>query len=168
MYNASLFKDGALYFNPCYKHGGEDFDLNIRLYPNVKSLGILQDVLYIHYLRNTLSTSAKFYDDVLQHSQKELYSINNLLSNGIPINKKEYTLYCSEKITSILSYAVMMGKDRMQITQLLNNLFTFINWNNTIPMPVGRENLKGWVLILLRHRLFGVLSALFYFYKMKK
>ena len=35
-------------------------------------------------------------------------------------------------------------------------------------MPVGREYLKGWVLILLRHRLFGVLSALFYFYKMKK
>ena len=91
-----------------------------------------------------------------------------MLSNGIPINKKEYTLYCSEKITSILSYAVMMGKDRIQITQLLNNLFTSINWNNTIPVPIGRKNLKGLVLILLRHRLFGVLSALFYLYKMEK
>lgn len=85
-----LIKTGVL-FDTKQKHGGEDYDFNVKLIPYIKCMAILPDILYYHYIWDDLSTSSKMYEDVAVHflkTQKLLNNVADIINADISIQKK--------------------------------------------------------------------------------
>ena len=85
-----LIKTGVL-FDTKQKHGGEDYDFNVKLIPYIKCMAILPDILYYHYIWDDLSTSSKMYEDIAVHflyTQILLNDIAILINANIKTQKK--------------------------------------------------------------------------------
>lgn len=126
IYKRSLVCDNNLLFDESYKHGGEDFDFNIRLIPFTNRIAVINEVLYIHIIRQSLSTSAKFYDDILNGFLKDFDKVINI-SKQLDINIKNkisYILLIAHTLQAYTSYSVKMRKDKASI---IYRLKTFHN-----------------------------------------
>lgn len=113
LYKRSLLELNALFFETEFKHGHEDVQFNYRVLPFIKKLVILPDILYIHYVRGTLSTSAKFYEDVLSLIAQQIDWLNRyiqIVSIDIVQQKSLYTYCCAEYLVGYLSYGIRLGK----------------------------------------------------------
>jgi len=56
----SVIEKNNLRLDEKYKYGGEDIDFTQRLLPYVEKFATIDKIFYLHYIRKTFSTSAKF------------------------------------------------------------------------------------------------------------
>jgi hypothetical protein len=89
---------------------------------------VLPDVLYYHYLRLTLSTSAKYYSDIWNLFLEQITEVNSLLN--IKKYKAEdcklgYMQFYMSSIVSFVLYGLKMGKLKIQLIPRIENYYLF-------------------------------------------
>jgi glycosyltransferase involved in cell wall biosynthesis len=144
LYRHSFISENFLKFDVSFRHGGEDFDYNCRLYSKASKIAILKDCLYVHFFRNSLSTSAKYYDDILNNFVTEPFLLKPLFNEQRDsIMSIGFSYYYANKIFCTLSYAQKMNKNKSDIILLLSrisnfnlplhyNIFNFINYRYSL------------------------------------
>lgn len=173
LYRADWLKNTNQKFDVLQKHGGEDYDFNIKLVPYIKCLVILPDILYLHFIRGNLSTSAKMYDDIILHflyTQKLLNEVSNKIDCDIQKQVLPFIKYYGQCILNFISGANKLGKSYMFIDgQLrefssLNIVRRFLNIKNIyVSFRVNPKETAFYVLSLLRMN-----SLSFFLYKIIK
>lgn len=84
LFKASFIKENNLWFDEFYKCGGEDYDFMARYLPYIKSLAMMPEQFYKHYVRNGVSTSSKYNSYKLVHTKRLVQVIyNNAYKLGI-------------------------------------------------------------------------------------
>lgn len=122
VYKYEIISTNRLLFNTKLKHGGEDFDFNINFFKNIHSIVLIPDILYKHYYRNSLSTSAKLYDDVLNNFLDKIENIYDLSISLKIFDVRDSYNYFHEYVTHITSYilyAIKMSKQYLEIKLVL-------------------------------------------------
>lgn len=112
LYLLDFLKKNDFFFNVEQIHGGEDVDFNLCICKELQNIVVLPDVLYIHFIRDT-STSSKFYNDVLLHFYKESILINELVERrriDIQMQKNSYVEFYITRVVSYILYAIKMNK----------------------------------------------------------
>ena len=145
MYILDVLKKNNIIFDEHFLHGGEDFDFNIRLLPYIKKMVIIPDILYIHYYRNELSTSAKLYPDILNNFIKQIYAFNSIiLKLNINVNDYllEYNISFSNRIRGYISYACKMHYNYTYIIKGLNQM------HKDYLLSDYSLKMKNWLLLL--------------------
>ena len=163
-----LQKTGAK-FDVTLKHGGEDYDFNMLLIPYIRSFVVIPKVLYLHFIRASLSTSAKMYEDVMLHFLKTQILLNkvaktlgcnpnhhqtafmsyygecviNFISSALKLNKSNQ--YISERLE-------LFGNEALNISPLCKNILKSIRLNpkNTIAFVLSFLCLHRVTIILFR------------------
>lgn len=79
-YRVDCLQKYGLLFNEDYKFGGEDIDFNIRLSEYGPSYIFIPIVLYNHYIRSSLSTSAKYHLENADLHYLHLVQYNNVIN----------------------------------------------------------------------------------------
>ena len=126
IYLTDFIKKNNLLFDTRFKHGGEDINFNNKWYPLAHNIGIINSVLYEHYVRSSLSTSSKFYDDILEYFIIQMEEINRvILKMGIDIvfYKKFYANIFFSSVVGYLSYGVKMLKPYSVLKCGLNDYY---------------------------------------------
>ncbi len=93
LYRKEFLINNCVHFQESLKHGGEDIEFNnaiIRLSPRCI---FIPDTLYIHYLRKSLSTSAKFWPDNADMIYKQFLSFNETVDKINALNMRDLNLY---------------------------------------------------------------------------
>lgn len=116
---------GDITFDESFTRGNEDISFNLRVIKNADTLCALEDLLYIHYIRGSLSTSAKFYTDaipsLLKVHQQKMDTVQSF-SDGSPSSRRTlYRLYW-HGMADCLVYAIKAGFDLQQFSALLTTL----------------------------------------------
>lgn len=127
LFKTEVLKNNNILYDEKYKHGGEDFDFNIKIYNILTSLTIIPDILYTHIIRTSLSTSAQLYDDILFNFPKQLNQINEYVkqhsllcfSNNISF---QYLSVYMRRVTAFIVYAAKMQKNLDEIKHGLETL----------------------------------------------
>ena len=111
-------------FDTGRKHGGEDFDFNIKLLPYIKNMVLIKDILYVHIVRPNLSVSAKYYDDVMDNFLVEYKKVHSvLLQLGCDFKlHPAYRWFYAKAISSYVVYGLKMGKNKVDV---INGLHSF-------------------------------------------
>lgn len=126
IYKAKVLKEARIKFNEEFKYGGEDFDFNIRLYEQISSISIIPEILYTHFIRPSLSTSAKLYNDILSNFITETYKINYYVEKNQLLNISEqnnkYLYAYMKRVISFMSYAAKMKKKHFEIKNGIDEL----------------------------------------------
>lgn len=124
LYNARWLKSTNILFNVKLKHGGEDYDFNLSLIPFVRKMIIMPDILYFHFVRTDLSTSAKMHEDVMHHFLKTQYTLDCVAEQigCSPFKHKlAYIKYYGECVLCFLSGAIKLNKSKKSIAQELQH-----------------------------------------------
>lgn len=79
LYKHEIISKHDLKLDESFKHGGEDVDFNLNFLKFVNILTTIPDVLYLHYVRTSLSTSAQFHESSLETIRRNAASICNYL-----------------------------------------------------------------------------------------
>lgn len=123
LYRRDVLQD--ITFDESFKRGNEDILFNLRVIQNANIVCGIDEHLYIHYIRGSLSTSAKFYMDAIPsllkvHTQK--MSVVLQYSEISPISKRSlYKLYWTG-MADCLVYAIKAGIDCDAFCQLVSSL----------------------------------------------
>lgn len=144
-----LIKTGVL-FDTKQKHGGEDFDFNVKLIPYIKCMAVMPDILYFHYIWDNLSTSSKMYEDIAVHfldTQELLNNIAVLINANLKTQRKYYLKYYSQCIVNFISGCIKLSKSNSFIT---NHLLMFAGYN------LCRNKIKSFVYLYDKPKLFFV------------
>jgi len=163
IYSRSLLHNSAIRFDTVFKHGGEDFDFNIRLFPSVKDILLLPDVLYTHFYRET-STSFKLYDDILYNFISKQEKVNDIVKY-LDVEESAYALdyisYSGLCVISILSYGMRMKKAfsemRSILQQMRENIHAWPSAKLVLFAPSVKQRVTMLVLILLKIRFYALL-----------
>lgn len=115
LFRTEILINSKIKYDETYKHGGEDFDFNIRLYPQIASFTVIPDILYTHIIRTSLSTSAKLYDDILFNFLKQINQINDYTKQFSLLNITDKIIYqylyvYMRRTSSFILYALKMHK----------------------------------------------------------
>ena len=116
-----LQKTGAK-FDVTLKHGGEDYDFNMLLIPYIRSLVVIPKVLYLHFIRASLSTSAKMYEDIMLHflkTQKLLNKVAKTLDCNPNHHQTAFMSYYGECVINFTSSALKLNKSNQYISERL-------------------------------------------------
>ena len=116
-----LQKTGAK-FDVTLKHGGEDYDFNMLLIPYIRSFVVIPKVLYLHFIRASLSTSAKMYEDVMLHFLKTQILLNKVAKTlGCNPNHHQtaFMSYYGECVINFTSSALKLNKSNQYISERL-------------------------------------------------
>lgn len=95
---------GNTRFDTNFKHGGEDFDFNMRLMEKINKIVSISQPLYIHYFRKSLSTSAKFKIEDIDISYKSFLSLSKVVKkHNLSIDNPDqyYSLFYSHLLSII-------------------------------------------------------------------
>ena len=134
-------------FDVSQKHGGEDFDFNVRIVPYIKKLAIIPEVLYLHFIRENLSTSAKMYDDVMMHflkTQELLNSVAMKIGCNPNAHQVAFIKYYGECVINFISAALKLKKERQFIKY---NLESFSKSN----AQLFSANYRSLCTVILRY-----------------
>lgn len=162
IYLRDIIVNNQLQFDTSYKHGGEDFDFNIRYFRYVNSIVILNDVLYKHYVRNALSTSSKVYTDLYDKNLEKVNKLNALI-NSHKVEKEcyvsyNYLFFIIQQIRFILSYGAKLSKNRKDIVinlRYLNTSCFFIGYKY-----YDKSIVDNIISFLFRHSFFMQLALI--------
>ena len=127
IYKSDIIIKNNLKFDTKFKHGGEDFDFNIKLYSNKISTVLLPEILYFHIFRPELSTSARLYEDLKNNFLVEIVKVNILLKNLCVVHLKErpqYMHFYMKRIISFISYSVQLKVNKNEIIYQLKEFRT--------------------------------------------
>ena len=89
IYRLDLLKAQDILYDLSFRHGGEDFDFNLRVFSKILSMVLVPEVLYIHIIRPTLSTSSVLYDDILFNFINQIKFIDTLAQKYDLIGKNK-------------------------------------------------------------------------------
>lgn len=173
LYRLEALKAHCIFYDTRFRHGGEDFDFNLRMFSCIWSVALIPDILYIHVIRPTLSTSSGLYDDILTNFVTQAQQIDimtrtyELLSgaNG-KRNTQEYIYVQACQFVSYISYSIKKKKKYFEIKHDLDF------FSNNASLHIGSlakilfskqifANEKGYVAVLMLFRCFG--QKLFYY-----
>lgn len=156
VFKTSLLYFSGIRFDPCYRHGGEDFDFNIRFYKYENRIIIVPNCLYTHYYRQT-STSFSLYDDILCNfveKQKKINKVADSFRVSDYDNEINYLLYASENLISLLSYGHRMKKTYTDIKPLICSFDELLHSRPSISILLNEKELDRkiglFLLILLK------------------
>lgn len=132
IYRLDLLKAQGLLYDLSFKHGGEDFDFNLRVFSKISSLVLVPEVLYIHIIRPTLSTSSVLYDDILFNFINQVNHIDVLTKkygqlNKINDNKRHCQEYIYVQSRRFVSYALYAAKMKKKYSEIKDGFDAFIN-----------------------------------------
>lgn len=143
-----VITDNNITFDTSYRHGGEDIDFNHHILPFIKSLVLLPQCLYVHYVRLDLSTSAKVHEDVLHSFYKRVVQINKLISIFGPssLSKEQdyYALCFMQSVVSFFSYAAKLKKSYRECKPFIEdyyNSYLLKNAKGEMPAPMTISSL---------------------------
>lgn len=101
---------GKTRFNVDLRKGHEDIIFNIEIYQKTSSLIASDEVLYYHYIRKAMSTSAGYHEetvDALRIANDRIFEMCNKVINKI--NKDDYIVLQGEYIRTYTTYLVHLG-----------------------------------------------------------
>lgn len=148
------------YFSADFRHGGEDFDFNVRAFRYIKRMVILPDILYTHYMRESLSTSARYYKDLYYLVIEEIVKINDLLvERGIEVETvaNDYLYFLAQKVKYAIAYGLKCGLNYADICGALEKIYAS---NMLKDIIYCKELSSSLILLLLRKKQFRVLFLL--------
>lgn len=122
LYRADWLKATGMCFDTSLKHGGEDYDFNMNLVPYIHKMVVLPDVLYLHFIRGSLSTSAKMYEDIMLHfltTQKLLNNVAYIIGCEVKDQAIPFVKYYGQCVLNFVSGAVKLKKSYGYINQKL-------------------------------------------------
>lgn len=101
---------GETRFNEDLRKGHEDIIFNIEIYQKTSSLIASDKILYYHYIRKSMSTSAGFHVETVEAlkiaNDKIFEMCNNIIDK---INKDDYVNLQGEYIRTYTTYIVHLG-----------------------------------------------------------
>lgn len=116
---------GDITFDESFTRGNEDISFNLHVIKNVDTLCALEDLLYIHYIRGSLSTSAKFYTDavpsLLKVHQQKMDTVQSFSDDSPSSKRTLYRLYW-HGMADCLVYAIKAGTDYNTFYELVSDL----------------------------------------------
>jgi glycosyltransferase involved in cell wall biosynthesis len=148
------------YFSMDFRHGGEDFDFNVRVFHYIKRMVILPDILYTHYMRESLSTSAGYYKDLYYLVIEEIVKINDLLvARGIEVKNvaNDYLYFLAQKVKYAIAYGLKCGLNYTDICDVLEKIYASNMLKGT---ACQKELSNSLILSLLYKKQFRVLFLL--------
>lgn len=106
LYKTDMLRNNMIRFPEKVRHGQEDYFFNTDIIPFLSKIGFSEKCLYKHYRRISQSTSAKFYEDRIEHISIYFKKECSILKPLINKHKwtEEYALLYARKITGVLSY----------------------------------------------------------------
>lgn len=122
LYRRDWLLDTGILFDTRQKHGGEDFDFNIKLVPHIDKMTVIPNILYLHFIRDSLSTSAKMYEDVMLHFLYTQRMINNVATKiGCDVSSQinPFVKYYGQSILNFVSGAAKLHKSNKYIEEKL-------------------------------------------------
>lgn len=160
VYKREIVINSGEMFDTRYRHGGEDFDYNIRIFKYINKYAVLPDILYTHYIRESLSTSSKVYSDVYENMCKKLIQTNNLINErGIDVRKLDdnYLKILIDNVRFIVSYGIKLKLHYDDIREQLERLYA----SNLLKMKCNIDNFPDrFVYYLFSKRMFRCLYVL--------
>ena len=145
-------------FHTDYKRGHEDFVFNFEILPQVQKLCAIEEPLYIHIVRENMSTSAKVYKETvpaMAHACNCIYDL--ILNSKIDLERRKKDIVCfhGNLVRSCLAYAVKAGLSYQEYLILVDNL-KFLPEKNFLKIQGARLRTKvtcvllsrGWLRIL--------------------
>lgn len=157
VYKRDMLMKAKVLFDTSFKHGGEDFDFNIRMFSSINSIVLLPDILYTHYVRDALSTSAKIYEDVFIKTNNQIISVNKLIENRNLKLTNYLDCYCDiilEKILFIIPYGIRLNLNKEDIINSIEELY-----QNCIMLPTCKNCIHNNFIIywIFKNRFFYIL-----------
>lgn len=113
---------GKTRFNEALKKGHEDIVFNIEIYQKVSSLVACDKILYYHYIRKTMSTSAGFHAeavDALKIANDKIFEMCDKIIDKI--NKDDYVMLQGEYIRTYTTYLVHLGNSFIEFKNKLRS-----------------------------------------------
>ena len=111
-----------LLFDETIKKGQEDIDFNLGIVENVNSFISMDECLYLHYLRNNMSTSASLHWETLDSMNKML---NKMVDVMRKINIKDDKLIVQlqgEMLRNYVMYAIKLGINSKRFYEMVSSL----------------------------------------------
>ena len=112
VYKTSFLKEAGVLFDNSFKFGGEDINFNLRLLAKKPSFLFINDVLYTHFVRGNLSTSAKFHPENDRLMLRHIIDFNEVASGlNIDLNSQysDYNRLYVRLLRNSLSFVVRCG-----------------------------------------------------------
>lgn len=174
IYDAKWLKSTSVYFDTRFKHGGEDYDFNMHLIPYIKCMVIIPDILYMHIVRENLSTSAKMYEDIMLNFLDSQYLLEHTAEKigcKLSNHKLAYIKCYGQSVLNFISGAIKLNKNNdFIVTKLLDFRRTnkvYYKQNIFIVCKSLFINRKETIFYLLSDlKLYNLLIFLFRIYKM--
>lgn len=167
----SLYKKksiGDTKFDTNFTHGGEDVDFNMRLINRMYTIKSIKDILYIHYFRKSLSTSAQLNRENIKIPIFSFLQFSQIV-NKHGLAPKNPSLYYYNFYTDLLAVigACVHSKETYENTKLIiKSMKEKARMTYKEPKIINfREFTRRKVLILY---IFNKLSLTFIFYFMLK
>jgi len=166
IYKRDILQRFNLLFDVNFKHGGEDLDFNLRVFNFLNNIVVLPNILYIHYIRSSLSTSSILHNDMLYYMFPKIFDDLNMLVLHLNINlkknKNEYLYFFSnESLTYVAHYLLLKNRDKNFIKERLS---VFRSKNLLINGTTVKSSLFFFVLmpkqayihILIKFKLYSI------------
>ena len=126
---------GDIRFDTNHRYGQEDINFNIDVIQRVKKIIAIKDPLYIHIIRNNMSTSAKPHKELIDSfiiTNNHLYDISDSPSASKE-SMSDYICAQSDRIRNCLSYAVKCNIKYDEFISIVKRLkYNKINTNEYI------------------------------------
>ena len=160
LYERNWLKKIEVTFDTRFKHGGEDIDFNLRALCYVTKISLISNILYTHYIRKSLSTSARYYSDLYFNQMSELPLLNRLLDVhhiDHSIVNKDYAYFVAAQIRFTIMYGIQCHIAKCEIISRLKNLYC---QNRLTKFNVLQNMTNSLLVFLLMHRAFNTLYLL--------
>lgn len=162
IYRADLLHKNNLFFDTKYKHGGEDFNYNAVVFNYVDSIVVLPNVLYTHYVRGSLSTSAKRHYDSFLQDNDYVKSVNNLVqAQNIDVDNyaDEYASFLSWCTMRVVSRGIQVNAKYQEIVAAMKEL----NGINLLKVKACPLSLKNRIVyVCLKQKIYTMIYLLAY------
>lgn len=126
---------GKTRFNENLRKGHEDIIFNIEIYQKTSSLIASDKILYYHYIRKAMSTSAGYHEetvDALKIANDKIFEMCNKVIDKI--NQDDYVTLQGEYIRTYTTYLVHLSCSFTEFKNKLSNLcyipvnFTYLDF----------------------------------------
>lgn len=111
----------GILFDTKFKYGGEDFNFNMRLITKLHKVITITDILYIHYFRQTLSTSAKFHKDNIKIGYYSFLLFSDIVQQ-YNLAEKYQNEYFSTFYTDVLSILGATSRSNASYSEIVSTI----------------------------------------------
>lgn len=110
-------------FDEDLKKGHEDIIFNLKVIQRAKSLVSTDDILYYHFIRKSMSTSASFHPETIEALRRANNKISELCKNIMnKIDRNDYIKLQGEYIRVYATYLVHLDESFQQFKNKMDDL----------------------------------------------